>query len=865
MPTLRSLFGGAGLPTPAGGNTLISASLQLLPIADPTTGAVSYITGPNWLNSYAVADTSLTAAATLTGSEIAVINQGGSNVQVTEAQRAAFALKQELASVSVTGSVTLSFAAHNRRTLYANTSLTVIVPLSSVLGDGFECNIVMLGSATATVTGSLYGLTGVALTSLAAGTSTKIMSTAGAVYASSGGAGVAAPTLTLVSISGQTPGGTSTANLAFANGAPTSLTATLDGSALTIAGINISASGSGANASGTATFTFTTPAAGTHSIVATATGTYASSSNTYTLVTSTSPVMTVTSVSPLGAGITATAGLTFSNGAPTSLTATMDGSALTISAITITTTSGTGATAAGTATFTFTNPGVGSHNLVVTGTGTYASVAPSYGYSTASAAILVANITAPAPNTAFTVSGTYVNYNSAGLQYSTDNATWINSGATIAGGSFSFSISAGFAASGTAYTIYVRDVTYTSIVNPSNVFTITAAGGTITAPTAPTINIASSLPVTVTGSGNPTVYASITSGGTEQLPRVAVAFGATSVNLTPTVAASSTASLYAAATGGTALATSAAFTVGAAAAVPGQITNVVLGTPTDTRMPMTWTAPASGGNPTGFIVELSTNGGTSFGTPITVSGWDIYYQATGLTAATSYIARVTATNGTGSGTASANSAAVSTLASGAASIAFVSTAATMTAGTLFAPNFVIVGSPGYTTVTVRSLGTDSPGQNYIGLSTGTGSLSIQFPNNGTWTIRVYNQGGGTLLAESRPIVVTGQTSQNYVVGNYTLTVYPAIATTQARNILAFTSCTIKLTSTGAAVTANSGFVQNQSSSTASGGAGSGVDSAGFYRFLIDSCSNGTHAATNYIWFSPASTGYVTPLAGVAIP
>lgn len=84
---------------------------------------------------------------------------------------------------------------------------------------------------------------------------------------------------------------------------------------------------------------------------------------------------------------------------------------------------------------------------------------------------------------------------------------------------------------------------------------------------------------------------------------------------------------------------------------PGQVTGLTAGTATSTTQPLSWTAPASGGAPTGYSMEYRTSAGpgtwTSGGTATGTSG-----TVSGLASATGYDYRVTATNGTGSGTPS---------------------------------------------------------------------------------------------------------------------------------------------------------------------------------------------------------------------
>ena len=103
-------------------------------------------------------------------------------------------------------------------------------------------------------------------------------------------------------------------------------------------------------------------------------------------------------------------------------------------------------------------------------------------------------------------------------------------------------------------------------------------------------------------------------------------------------------------------ASSGAFTVSATPpARPGQVTGLAVGTPGSTSMPLSWTAPASGGVPGAYTVEHRTGGGVW--TVATTTASASPYTATGLVASTAYEFRVTATNSGGNGPASASAAA----------------------------------------------------------------------------------------------------------------------------------------------------------------------------------------------------------------
>ena len=87
-------------------------------------------------------------------------------------------------------------------------------------------------------------------------------------------------------------------------------------------------------------------------------------------------------------------------------------------------------------------------------------------------------------------------------------------------------------------------------------------------------------------------------------------------------------------------------------AAPGQVTGLTVGTPTSSSLPLTWTAPGTGGAVSAYTVEHRATGGTTWTTDTTSDTATVYVVA-GLAAATGYDVRVTATNASGAGTPSA--------------------------------------------------------------------------------------------------------------------------------------------------------------------------------------------------------------------
>ena len=125
---------------------------------------------------------------------------------------------------------------------------------------------------------------------------------------------------------------------------------------------------------------------------------------------------------------------------------------------------------------------------------------------------------------------------------------------------------------------------------------------------------------------------------------------------TPTTPATSTYMLSASGPGGTSLSTAQSVVIAAAAVstAPGQVTGLTFGTSSTSTQPLTWTAPVSNGGSaiTDYLIEYKA---TASGTWLTFSHTASTATAAtlvGLTAGTSYDARVSATNAIGTGTAS---------------------------------------------------------------------------------------------------------------------------------------------------------------------------------------------------------------------
>lgn len=156
---------------------------------------------------------------------------------------------------------------------------------------------------------------------------------------------------------------------------------------------------------------------------------------------------------------------------------------------------------------------------------------------------------------------------------------------------------------------------------------------------------------------------------------------------------------------GTASATATAST---SLSVPGQVTGLVGGTATSTTLPLSWTAPATGGAVATYTVQYRVNGASTWITASSaVTG--VTYTVTGLSAATSYNFQVIAVNAAGSGTASA-----------------MLTASTSIA----APGQVTGLAAGTATSTTMPLSWTAPG---TGGAVATYTVNYRTTGSGTWT------------------------------------------------------------------------------------------------------------------------------------
>lgn len=99
-------------------------------------------------------DDQLPSAVTPSASDLLVLFQSGNNAQISYTALAQAFLAELLPSVTVSANTTLSRAAHNRRTLYCSSALTLTAPSAATLGAGFEVRILNKpSSGTVTLSG----------------------------------------------------------------------------------------------------------------------------------------------------------------------------------------------------------------------------------------------------------------------------------------------------------------------------------------------------------------------------------------------------------------------------------------------------------------------------------------------------------------------------------------------------------------------------------------------------------------------------------------------------------------------------------------------------------------------------------------
>lgn len=139
---------------------------------------------------------------------------------------------------------------------------------------------------------------------------------------------------------------------------------------------------------------------------------------------------------------------------------------------------------------------------------------------------------------------------------------------------------------------------------------------------------------------------------------------------------------------------------GTAPAVPGQVTGLAAGTPASTTVPLSWTAPGTGGATASYLVEYQAAGGAFMAASSSVTATS--YTVSGLIVATTYAFRVTASNAGGAGTPSATASATTAAAAAQAPGQLTNFASTQTATSLILTWVEPGGTPTTRAVNVRT-------------------------------------------------------------------------------------------------------------------------------------------------------------------
>ncbi|WP_157266618.1 fibronectin type III domain-containing protein [Azohydromonas aeria] len=237
-----------------------------------------------------------------------------------------------------------------------------------------------------------------------------------------------------------------------------------------------------------------------------------------------------------------------------------------------------------------------------------------------------------------------------------------------------------------------------------------------------------------------------------------------------------------------------------AAAAPGQVTGLTLGTATETTQPLTWTAPTANGSAiTDYVIQYRVTGSGSWTTFADGTSTTTSATVTGLTASTSYDYQVAAVNGVGTG-ANSNTATGST---GAAVTAYTITGHSGTAvKSTFDASGLSTGSNGKKVIAPSSQFTlnvywaISPAPASDGVAT-TGAYSGWVPSGTTPTTsdraatQNLSSGLNAIVPMVKPSTVWGNNSNLYITpGSGTTTwdfiVWPAGGTPQVKGTLTVT-------------------------------------------------------------------------------
>lgn len=399
--------------------------------------------------------------------------QGSALVTQTVSGLLAFTFKElptyQRPVLEVTANVVLDSSSHNGRVLVASQPLTVQPAASfSSIGAGFVCDLINLSSGAVSFAS---GITTLGASSLAINAACRIYgvtySGGSIILAVMGGTAIAQP-LTVTAPAGAAIGGTIAVTGAVSpSGTAVSVALSTSNTAAPTSGY-VAATVSGSS------FTASLPApSSAETIYVWAEFTAQPSTNAVSgpcVIAANAVGFTSAPSSVVAGALISVTGTVAPSGTPvqvgTSTSATTAPTAFQAAAVS----GGTWSVSSNAPT------SAGTYYLWAEQTGNTGVYAVS-GAITVSAApsetITVNTITAPAPSTAFTVSGGYTGGPPTALDYSSDGgSTWTAAASpAISGGTYSFSdpgLSAG------TYTIKVRDHTNTSVVGTSNSFTVAA-------------------------------------------------------------------------------------------------------------------------------------------------------------------------------------------------------------------------------------------------------------------------------------------------------------------------------------------------------------------------------------------------------
>lgn len=149
------------------------------------------------------------------------------------------------------------------------------------------------------------------------------------------------------------------------------------------------------------------------------------------------------------------------------------------------------------------------------------------------------------------------------------------------------------------------------------------------------------------GTVTPVINISVDSGTFSAVPAAMVTGGNITANLPGLSAGTHTLQLK---DGNGLPSATVSYTVAGSPPVPAQVVGLVAGTITGTSAVLSWTLPTSGGAPTGYSIAYTPSGGAT--STVTTASVANSYSLTGLTVSTTYSVTVSATNVTGTGTAS---------------------------------------------------------------------------------------------------------------------------------------------------------------------------------------------------------------------